>query len=339
MATSTTEDYVNYSAIQTQFYTIAGPVLIALGIVGAILNCCTFTQKSLRQSPCAVYFIAYSIANFLSVLFGLLPPVLLYSVNIDPSSYNEIYCKIRFYMSIVPPILSPIYLLLASTDRTFVTSRNARTRQRSTHRLAYWSIAVATVTALLFYIHILIRVHIIEFFPGFSFCYYDDSAYGTFFVYSALLIGLLLPFLMSIFAVLTLKNIRKVHIHPIVNIRTGISNQISKDRQLAIMLLSEIFIYMLFTIIQPIVSLYSQITKSQTKTTQQQSLEYFLAGVAFLLSYIPVSINFYINLIVSKTFRRNITKMLLKMRVFRPVERDEAPFTRSMVITNRAFEQ
>ncbi|CAF1033282.1 unnamed protein product [Adineta steineri] len=154
---------------------------------------------------------------------------------------------------------------------------------------------------------IFVRVNIQQLFPGVNFCYYDsDIIYGTFFVYSRLLINSLIPtFSMSVSAILTLKNINQLRINPTIRI----NNQLSKDRQLTVMLVSEIIIYVLFNFMTPITLIYFQSTQYQMQTIQQQALNNFLIGASFFLSYIPVSIN----LIVSKSFRQNIIKMFSKI--------------------------
>jgi hypothetical protein len=339
MVSSTDEDSsLSYSIIQNQLYGIIGPILIAIGSVGAILSCCVFSQKTMRKNPGSVYFIAFNANNFLSLLFGLLPPILSYTINVDPSAYNVPYCKIRFYTAIVLAFLSPSYLVLASIDRTLVTSTKALTRQRSTCRLAYYSISGVTLFSFLFYIHIFVRVNIQEIYPGFVLCFYDAGNYRTFVTYSGLVLsGLLPPLLMIVFAVRTLKNLRRVHIRPMAPGMVVMNTQRSKDRQLAIMLLAEILVYILFCSMTPIILIYTQSTQYQTKNTRQQALEQFLQSLGYFLSFIPVSINFYINLAVSKTFRQKTIQIFSKLYQFRPIQGGANQGTLTVVIANRSF--
>jgi hypothetical protein len=339
MASSTGEDSADYySAIQNRIYDILGPILIVLGIAGAILSCSIFSQKSMRRNPCAIYFIAYSVSSFLSVSCGLVPPVLLYLFNFDPSTYNEPYCKIHFYMAIVPAILSPGYLVLAAIDRTLVTSAKALTRQRSTRRLAYWSIAGVTIVGSVYYTHLFVHVSIKQPFPGFYYCFYDSGIYTTFYIYSRLILNGFIPiFLMSLFAVITLKNIHRIGIQPVTSIRTGRNIQSLKNRQLAIILLAEIVVHVLFSLMEPIILIYTQNIQYQVTTTQQQALNQFLISVSFFLSYIPVSINFYVNMAISKRFRQTTIKILSKMCFRRPAQRNESQEALPAVNGNRSL--
>lgn len=61
--------------------------------------------------------------------------------QINPSLENLALCRLR---------LSPFCLHLSSIDRSLVTSRNARTRQRSTQPLAYICLAIGTMFWALF---------------------------------------------------------------------------------------------------------------------------------------------------------------------------------------------
>ncbi|CAF0830645.1 unnamed protein product [Adineta steineri] len=217
-------------------------------------------------------------------------------------------------MAIVPAFLSPSYLVLASIDRALITSINALIRQKSTRRLAYWSIGGITLFSLLFFSHIFVRVNIHELYPGVVLCFYDAGNYRTFVTYSGLILGNLLPPLfMGLFALVTLKNIRRIRIRPMNHNAPTINSHRFKDRQLAIMLLSEIFVYILCCSMLPIIQIYTQSTQYQTKNDRQQALEPFLYGLAYLLSFIPVSIHFYINLAVSKTFRQKTIQMLFQL--------------------------
>jgi hypothetical protein len=142
---------------------------------------------------------------------------------------------------------------------------------------------------------------------------------------------------MIVFAVRTLKNLRRVHIRPMAPGMVVMNTQRSKDRQLAIMLLTEILVYILFCSMTPIILIYTQSTQYQTKNTQQQALEQFLQSLGYFLSFIPVSINFYINLAVSKTFRQKTIQIFSKLYQFRPIQGGANQGTLTVVIANRSF--
>jgi hypothetical protein len=57
-------------ALIQQYLTVALGVLLVVGVVGNVLNCCVFIQKRLRSNPCSVFFTAASMAN-ITVLIQL----------------------------------------------------------------------------------------------------------------------------------------------------------------------------------------------------------------------------------------------------------------------------
>jgi hypothetical protein len=148
---------------------------VGIGSVSAVLSCIVFAQKTMRQNPGSIYFIAYNLSSLLLLFVALFPLVLSNIVSYSLFSYNVPYCKLYFYGTVVFSMLSRYYLVLTSVNRALVTSSNALTRQRNTHRLAYWSIAGVTLIILLFCSHLHVRVDIHEVDPGYSICYYQPS--------------------------------------------------------------------------------------------------------------------------------------------------------------------
>jgi hypothetical protein len=321
--TSTTSNNLSayYTRTASQLYVILGTILMGIGSVGTVLCCIVFAQKTMRKNPVAIYFIAFNVANLFILLLALLPSVLLNITHFDPSVYNVPYCKIEYYFRFICPALSRYYLVLAAIDRTAVTSPNALTRQQSTLRLAYRSIAGVTSVVLLYFIHLLVGVNIYQLSPGYFLCYYQPGDYTSFIVYSTIVVNNFFPsLLLSVFAMLTLKNLRRVRIQPLNTALTGLHTYRSKDRQLAVMLLLEIIIYILFSSMSFGLSIYQQITQYQTKSVQQKLLEQFLQSVFYIFTFVTPATNFYLNVAVSKVFRQKAIQLLFKICQHRPIE-------------------
>jgi hypothetical protein len=111
-------------------------------------------------------FNLFHIANLLCIYTSTLLVTLFYGYNISPTSYNHVLCRFIIYITLILDVLSPFYLILASIDRVLVTSQNARTRQRSTCRLAYICIISGTMCWMLFHSHALVFSNIIEVAPN-----------------------------------------------------------------------------------------------------------------------------------------------------------------------------
>jgi hypothetical protein len=336
--TSTAADDVSayYLRTQHQLNIILSSILVGIGSVSAVLSCIVFAQKTMRQNPGSIYFIAYNLSSLLLLFVALFPLLLSNIVSYNLFSYNVPYCKLYFYGTIMVPMLSRYYLVLASVDRVLVTSSNALTRQRSTHRLAYWSIAGVTLIILLFSIHLLVRVNIYELYPAYYTCYYQPGSYRVFVTYSNLVLAGLVPWLLlSVFAILTLRNLHRIRIQPVNAVSAATNTRRSKDRQFAVILLVEIIIFFLFSAATFIFGIYLQITQYQTENSQQRAIEQFLQNLFYVLSFVPGATTFYVNLAVSKAFRQKTTEVLFKLCQHRPMHGDRRQHITGAVITNR----
>lgn len=144
---------VYYSTISIYLYSVLGSTLIIMGTIGSISSCIVFAQKAMRQNPASIYFIAYSIANLIRLWESLFLAIMTYH-GIDPVNRDVSFCKIHFYIQFVFFMLTPYYLILSSIDRVLVTSSDRRTRERSTIRLAYRSIAGVTLMFAVFFVQL-----------------------------------------------------------------------------------------------------------------------------------------------------------------------------------------
>jgi hypothetical protein len=87
-----------------------------------------------------------------------------------------------------------------------------------------------------------------------------------------------------------------------------------KDRELSIMILTEVFIYFLTMILYLSISLEILLTLSMTenKTIQRSQIENFIMILSVFLIYMNHAAPFYIYILVSKRFRRDFENFLRK---------------------------
>ncbi|CAF4887726.1 unnamed protein product, partial [Rotaria sp. Silwood1] len=166
--------------------------------------------------------------------------------DIDPSRFNLILCRSRLDAIVLFNCLSAFYLILASIDQILVTSRNARTRQRSTQRLVYTCIIGGTLFWSLFHIHALICSTPQQISPNTYLCYYQPGFHVAFVCSYALIKEPSSLLLMVICGLWAKKNIRSttrrvgVAVDVSVTKTDGASTEnsaASKDRQMVLMLL------------------------------------------------------------------------------------------------------
>ncbi|CAF0721615.1 unnamed protein product [Adineta steineri] len=282
---------------QRNAFRFGGPLLITIGSIGCILNLMVFTNDTLRKNPCTICFRAVNIVDFIYFYLGLLLTTLAVGYDIDPSATTAI-------------------------DRTLVTSRKTGTRKLSTRRLIRISVISITIFWLLFHIHALIFTQILQYGPNFFVCYYQPGTYTKFMTFSSLLLnGTLPPLFMGIFGLWTVRNIRKVNrgIRPASLTNTG--NMTigrprilrSKDQQLIRMLFMNIISYIIFKCPVTIFLIYIQITQNNGKSAEQNIIEQSVIQLTYFWYFIDNSISCYTNLIVSKTFRTELKRILLNI--------------------------
>jgi len=269
-------------------------------------------------------FTAINIVNFLCFYLSLLLTVLASGYNIDPSTSNIVFCRFRYYIALVLACLESSYIILASIDRTLITSPNAGTRKLSTGRLTTISIISIAVFWLVVHIHALILTEILQYGPNYFFCYYQPGIYTTIMTYYALVInGVLPPLLMAIFGLWAVKNVRgvrraKPHSRPTNTAVTVVGRQYilqSKDRQLMRMLLVDIMSFVICKCPSSFFLMYQQITQYVEKSAEQQSIEQSILFLTYFLYYIENGISCYTNILVSKTFRAELKGIFLYIRL------------------------
>jgi hypothetical protein len=322
---SSTDTLAALNSAQYYLFRFICPIVIVLGTIGCIINLMVFTQKILRKNSCSICFIAYNIGNFIYIYAAPFYATLNVGYKIDASTQNLVLCHLRFYTTVLLNCLCSFYLVLAAVDRVLITSPNARTRQRSTLRMAYICVIGGTILWALFHSHALFLTTILQTIPNVYLCYSEPGVYRTFLSYYSLIKELLTLTLLTICGLWSIKNIRRsahriggtTGTHGSANTVTNTAHSTSsKDKQLAFMLLMDTLIYGLFFSTYAIFLLYQQITQYYVKSSVQIQIEGIVRNLEQFLAAIPVSTSFYTNLIASKTFRNEVKKVLSSKRIF-----------------------
>ncbi|CAF1551794.1 unnamed protein product [Adineta ricciae] len=270
-----------YSFTQNLFK-YGGSIIVVVGTVGCILNLMVFTQSTLRKNPCGIYFTAVNSINLASLYVGLLLLILDSGYNINLFETNLFVCRFRYYFGFVLACWESSCLILASIDRTFITSRNAATRKHGTRRLSIICIVFVCLFWAIVHIHALIHMIIRQFGPNYFLCYYESGMYTTFVTYYSVLInGVFPPTLMLIFGFWTVKNVRAIGHATLSSVasRSAVVSvgrpQIlqSKDQQLIRMLLVEITTYILCKTPVLVFYIYQEITRYNVKSVEQGLIE------------------------------------------------------------------
>jgi hypothetical protein len=174
-------------------------------------------------------------------------------------------------------------------------------------------------------VHILIFMDILQYGSNYFVCYYQPGAYTTFMSYYSLLInGILPPLLLSIFGIWTMRNIAELRarrqksnlMHTAATV-VGRSYTIqSKDYQLIRMLLVDIMSYLICKCPAVFFMLYLQITQYVEKSEDRQLIEQAILQLTYFWYFVDNCISCYTNILVSKTFRKELKNTSLNIYPF-----------------------
>ncbi|CAF3960214.1 unnamed protein product [Rotaria sp. Silwood1] len=316
--TSSTAFVTSLKLIETDVYRIGGPILILLGTISCLFSCMIFRQKNLRKNPCTIYFWSFNLSNFLLIYLSLFPIMLEKGYHVKSIPFNLIYCRLHVYILLLFDCLSSFYLTLASIDRMYITSPNAKVRRISNTRFAYKSIIIGTLFWMIFCSHALIFREIIPSTTNYITCFFKPSIYLIYLAYYSLIKGIVMPFLMILFGLLAIKNIRRLRRNAAIIVTNGRSNShvpSSKDRKLIYMVLMNIIVYVLFDSIMTACLMYGQITQYHIKSDLQKQKHILLRSIVAFCLYIRFCICGYINILVSKTVHRQKRNIYLQRRI------------------------
>ena len=310
-----------YAKLTYLLYSTACFAEVIIGILGAVLSCIVFGQKTMRENPASIYFITFNVNNIFYLMINPLSLALESFTNYSLISHSTSFCKIFNYTTSVCAAISRYCLVLASVDRTLVTSENALMRRRSTYRLAYQMVSGMILLVGIFYAHVFVGFNIYQIAPGTNVCNSLPGVYNYFNTYSVAVVNNIIPLpLMIIFAVQTLRNLSRRRIHPTNVVPTTMTTKQFRDRQLTILILTEIVVYCSFAPWGAAFRLYIVSTQFIQKSVQQQAVEQFIQIALGVSSYVPATLSFYQNLIVSKAFRQKTVTVFFNRCQRRPID-------------------
>lgn len=302
-----------------RYFTLA---ILLFGFTGNILNILVFVQRKLRSNPCGWFFLTSTIANSISILFGVTTRVLS-GWDKDPTSHVHWLCKLRTYLVFSSRTIALWLITFATVDRWLVSSRDVRCRRASSLPNAVRISLFVTILSCLLHLQMFYCYEAnlagtpLQCYGKNSICrHVNDALYAS--------ITILFPLtIMLIFGLMTVLNVRHVHRH--VNAThhgTAPSREKREqfarkriDRRLLKMLLMEIVLLTVLLIPQAIQKLYSTISDEQEKSDWHEELDDFLYNLAVLLTFIASGAPFYIyTLYGGDTFRKALSNVFLVLK-------------------------
>jgi len=320
MSNNTWEDkYIEYlNFISTEIDRSLSIVIFFFGVLGNIANIIVLSQRTFCRNPCAWLFLMSSIANLISLLFGLSTRILA-GWSKDPTEHISWACKCRSFLLFTSRTVAFWLIAFATINRALASSRNVRHRQINTLKnVQIYSLAIVLLSIII-YSHTF-------------YCYeanLTDSplkCYGNtvacriisdlFYGWFSIIIPLIL---MTIFGIKTVVHIRQSQrrIH-----NTTISHQrqaywTKKDHSLLLMLCIQIIIQAVLTLPQVCSKFYISLTISQLQKPLKLTVDHSLYNLTLLLSFIANTTPFYVyTLFGGHVFRKSLIDLIKKKLCF-----------------------
>ncbi|UJR34189.1 hypothetical protein I4U23_021595 [Adineta vaga] len=228
---------------------IAGILMYFFGSIGNILNIWVFFiwSRSPRKSHnhcrhsqtsnSSLYLLASSIANLFVILYPLLTRIMFDGYHYRVTTNNVmILCKLRFYVLHTFDLISLTCICMATFDRYLVSSRKVRLRKLSTRR--------QQTKLIILFIFLFIALHSIPILIFFDVssngqCTILSTNYLYYYLYTIQIVlhGIFPIIFLSIFGLLTFKQLKKIQTRHHHNNHRRTQGGISSDKQLSRMLL------------------------------------------------------------------------------------------------------
>lgn len=277
--------------------------LFILGIVGNFINIFLFTFHRQLNKLTISTFLVLSFFGSLSNLIVITLPVFISQVTgNDPLVKYEIVCKLRWLLGPATAITGLHELCLAIINQYLLTSRYIRYHQLITRRRSYficfiilfYSIALL-VPNFVYYKHVINS-------SNKTTCDISNPIAASYNAYIGIVVYCFIPiFVLSIFALLTYLNVRKLLVR-----------QQQFEKTITRLLISQI-IMVLFTTVPFVISrMYFLYTKTIWKSSLQLAQENVASSVTVLLTTSTHWMSFYVYLFASKTFRQNLYDITFK---------------------------
>jgi hypothetical protein len=281
-----------------------------LGVIGNFFVIILFRRR--RQNSCAIYLSGSALLNTLGL--AILIPVSVYRTNNqDPTSYSLLLCKSRYYFSNTWGQVARYLITLACIDRFVLTTSNPRFQAMHRPKVARKIMCIAIVFYHVFLIHLAILTTIQN-----GQCGQFGVYYLLYQIHVLIFLSLIPLVLMSVFGYWTYRNVRQLYAR-IRPAETAVNQQAitavpRRDRDLLTMVLTEVLVYAATMFWYPFILLEIALTTylDVRKSTERIQIEGLLYTIATLFLYINSAIAFYLYLIVSKPFRKDLKELITR---------------------------
>lgn len=284
-------------------------IVFCIGIIGNICNLIVFCRKKFRSNSCSIYFIAYSINNFMNLTVGLLLWSLTLGFNMNFEGTDVNYCKVRRYFTHVNFLLSSCLLTMASINR-YARVRQAQLTQNlhryivlCQRRTSYIITSLTVLFCLLVNIHIPFIFSIED-----QQCYAQSGPSRIFFdIFFLVFYAICPPLIMLAVNIITLREIRCIRrlVHP----------EISRREYNLIVLV------ILHSVSNACLTLPFTVNKFiyYTFDDLQSEKSQLISCIALLIAFMNPGLSFFLYTLTTKSFRHEFLRACTDLLKTRPV--------------------
>jgi hypothetical protein len=299
---SLSDETAHFALISRVLLASVGPLMFIFGTIGNLINIVAFARlRQFNKLSSSIFLLSYFISSQIDLIVGLLPQLIYRIDGIDPLTNIVILCKIRWYIGPLSGTVALHCICLASIKQYLFTSRRIRCHQWITRRravlasffvLMIWAGLLSP--AMIFYTNFINSANI-------TVCNIINPIFAEYYAYISIVIYSLIPiFVLSIFSLLTWKNIR-----------SNLIRRQNLEQSLTRILLAQIVCVLLTTVPNAINQFYFFYTRTIPKSSLRLAQESVVSSVFTLLGFSTHSCSFYTYMFTSKAFRENIRSLFV----------------------------
>jgi hypothetical protein len=218
--------------------------------------------------------------------------------------------------------MTRIFLVLACFHRYALSSSNAYIRKFTHVVVARRIVAIVIIGCYLIAIHLVIYLFIQN--NGCTIYNHSTMIYNS--IYSITIISITIPILMLTFSMLTFYNLKK-HQSRCRQLRQQPLDQRRKlDQRVIFISMIQLALYFVSTVLYAPNIIYGTTTQTiPNKSFDRQTIESFINSLAVSLIYLYPSLSFFAFTFVSKTFRKELIKIIYSLFSYHHPENKIAP--------------
>ena len=300
----------SYSSIYSNIASVILPIQIILGCLTNLLNILVLSRRTLlHASPCTYYFLATAVVGILCVIAGPVVQFTGFHFKFTQNT-NIVSCKLIPYFYVLMQYKTSVLLVLATCDRYCASSTATNIRSLSSTSVARRAILV-TAVVLPIALSPILAIWYISNVYGFSVCLtYSSVISKIVVVINTVAINCLPPFMILIFGLLTILNIRAQR-NRVAPADVNVPRRRRTEMQLARMLLYQVGAYLIFYL--PLGIIYALLVLNTVTLT---SMTGFIYGLACLWYQCFSLAPFFLYTISGSVYRRELLHLLFRNNKF-----------------------